>query len=192
MSRASTPPRVENVSVRRGSPSATRPPPAGRQGPGRGSALRSARHRGRARLCPKTRTYAPRRGGRRRASATAQNGAARGIATSGGASRELHRARVDSLANPSVFPGARARTCACAALVWAHAPVRGRAREAPIAQPLHPSTCRTRAASRRGRHAHRALTELGPLRARARADARATRASAHVARTALGHEAHAR
>ena len=131
MSRASTPPRVENVSVRRGSPSATRPPPAGRQGPGRGSALRSARHRGRARLCPKTRTYAPRRGGRRRASATAQNGAARGIATSGGASRELHRARVDSLANPSVFPGARARTCACAALVWAHAPVRGRAREAP-------------------------------------------------------------
>jgi hypothetical protein len=35
-------------------------------------------------------------------------------------------------------------------------------------------------------------TELGPLRARARADARATRASAHVARTALGHEAHAR
>ena len=152
MSRASTPPRVENVSVRRGSPSATRPPPAGRQGPGRGSALRSARHRGRARLCPKTRTYAPRRGGRRRASATAQNGAARGIATSGGASRELHRARVDSLANPSVFPGARARTCACAALVWAHAPVRGRAREAPIAQPLHPSTCRTRAASRRAPH----------------------------------------
>jgi len=35
-------------------------------------------------------------------------------------------------------------------------------------------------------------TELGPLRARARADVRATRASAHVARTALGHEAHAR
>ena len=31
-----------------------------------------------------------------------------------------------------------------------------------------------------------------PPRARARADARATRASAHVARTALGHEAHAR
>ena len=31
-------PRVENVSVRRGLPSATRPPPAGRQGPGRGSA----------------------------------------------------------------------------------------------------------------------------------------------------------
>jgi hypothetical protein len=178
MSRASTPPRVENVSVRRGSPSATRPPPAGRQGPGRGSALRSARHRGRARLCPKTRTYAPRRGGRRRASATAQNGAARGIATSGGASRELHRARVDSLANPSVFPGARARTCACAALVWAHAPVRGRAREAPIAQPLHPSTCRTREASRRGA----TPTELGPA-AGARACRRARHARERARRT---------
>ena len=85
--------------------------------------------------------------------------------------QELHRARVDSLANPSVFPGARARTCACVALVWAHAPVRGRAREAPIAQPLHPSTCRTRAASRRGA----TPTELGPA-----AGARACRRARHA------------
>ena len=203
LSRASTPPRVENVSVRRGSPSATRPPPAGRQGPGRGSAPRSASTistatstwPGRTQpcptsmrpsaprsastsMCPKAGTYAPRRVGRRRASATAQNGAARGIATSGGTSRELHRARVDSLANPSVFPGARARTCACAALVWAHAPVRGRAREAPIAQPLHPSTCRTREASRRGA----TPTELGPA-AGARARRRARHARERARRT---------
>ena len=116
-------PRVENVSVRRGLPSATRPPPTGSrvQVTGQCGRQRSARHRGRARLCPKT--YVPRHGARRRASATAQNGAS--WASPPVEARACCQPKwVASITNPSVFPGARARTCACAALVWAHAPVR--------------------------------------------------------------------
>ena len=110
-------PRVENVSVRRGLPSATRPPPTGSrvQVTGQCGRPRSARHRDRARLCPKT--YVPRHGARRRASATAQNGAS-WASPAVEARACCQPERVASITNPSVFPGARARTCACAALVW--------------------------------------------------------------------------
>ena len=125
---------------------------------------RSARHRGRARRCPKTTGFVPHRGAWRRASATAQNGAS-------WASPPLEaRAccqpeRVASITNPSVFPGARARTCACAALGWAHAPVSGRARQASSLShsvPAHDPRC-----------IPATPTELGtPWRARARRPAR--------------------
>ena len=139
---------------------------------------RSARHRGRARRCPKTTGFVPHRGAWRRASATAQNGAS-------WASPPLEaRAccqpeRVASITNPSVFPGARARTCACAALGWAHAPVSGRARQASSLShsvPAHDPHC-----------IPATPTELGPPW-RARASTRAPRARAHVASTALGLE----
>ena len=108
-------PRVENVSVRRGLPSATRPPPAGSrvQVTGQCGRPRSARHRGRARLCPKTRTYVPRHGARRRASATAQNGAS-WASPPVEARACCQPERVASITN-RVSGRARAHMCVCSA-----------------------------------------------------------------------------
>ena len=183
--RASTP-RVENVSVRRGLPSVTRPPPAGSrvQVTGQCGRPRSARHRGRARLCPKT--YVPRHGARRRASATAQNGAS-WASPPVEARACCQPERVASITNPSVFPGARARTCACAALVWAHAPVRGRtwgASSLSHSVPAHdPRSIPQRGATH---------TKIGPPR-RARVDARDARErTSHGPRSASSASAAAR
>ena len=166
-------PRVENVSVRRGLPSATGPPPAGSrvQVTGQCGRPRSARHRGRARLCPKT--YVPRH---RRASATAQNGASTWASPPVEARACCQPERVASIINPSVFPGARARTCACAALVWSPAPVRG------CTWGHHSATqCQHMT------HASRSAAPPTPRSARrgARASTRATQKKAHVAWTAL-------
>ena len=176
-------PRVENVSVRRGLPSVTRPPPAGSrvQVTGQCGRPRSARHRGRARLCPKT--YVPRHGARRRASATAQNGAS-WASPAVEARACCQPERVASITNPSVFSGARARTCACAALVWAHAPVRGRTWGAsslshsvpahdPRSIPQRSATHTPRSARRGARASTRATHESARRMDRARPRARA-------------------
>ena len=176
-------PRVENVSVRRGLRSATRPPPAGSrvQVTGQCGSWGGARHRGRARLCPKT--YVPRH---RRASATAQNGAS-WASPAVEARACCQPERVASITNPSVFSGARARTCACAALVWAHAPVRGRtwgASSLSHSVPAHdPRSIPQRGATH---------TKIGPPR-RARVDARDARErTSHGPRSASNARAAAR
>ena len=127
-----------------------------------------------------------RHGARRCASATAQNGAS-WASPPVGAQACCQPERVVSITNPSVFPGARARTCACAALVWAHAPVRGRtwgASSLSHSVPAHdprsiPQRCATH-------------TEIGPPR-RARVDARAARErTSHGPRSASSASAAAR
>ena len=134
----------KSVSVRRGLPSATRPPPAGRQGTRLwvSAADRAARaiDRGRTRGCAQRpgRTKDVRTPSRCQAARICHS--AERVASWASPPVEAraccHPKRVASLTNPSVFRGrARcARTCACAALVWAHAPVRGRTWEASPAQ----------------------------------------------------------
>ena len=131
-------PRVENVSVRRGLPSATRPPPAGSrvQVTGQCGRPRSARHRGRARLCPKT--YVSRHGARRRASATAQNGAS-WASPPVEARACCQPERVASITNPSVSGRARAHMCVCSARLGPHTCARAHV-GGIITQPLSAST----------------------------------------------------
>ena len=131
-------PRVENVSVRRGLPSATRPPPTGSrvQVTGQCGRPRSARHRGRARLWPKM--YVLRHGARRRASATAQNGASWASPPVEARAR-CQPERVASITNPRVSGRARAHMCVCSARLGPRTCARAHV-GGIITQPLSAST----------------------------------------------------
>ena len=132
-------PRVENVSVRRGLRSATRPPPAGRQGPGHGSA-------------PPTAQRAPSRPGAsvpkdvripsRRQAARICHSTERsivGITTSGGSSMLPTRAGCQHHQPERVSGRARAHMCVCSARLGPRTCARAHV-GGIITQPLSAST----------------------------------------------------